>query len=70
MQKLFGNYIDPMCRYCSQGCLTQDGVQVLCKRHGIVAPDFKCRHYLYDPLLRVPKRPVPMPVFTEEDFTL
>lgn len=69
-KKLFGNHIPPACRTCAQGTLMPDGKKVLCERRGIVAPEGKCRHYFYDPLSRVPKRPLPLRPHKEEEFAL
>ncbi len=53
--KLYGNRVDPACEYCMQGHCTPDGQTVLCLRRGAVAADYRCWHYEYDPLRRVPK---------------
>ncbi len=46
---------------------------VVCDRHGVVAPDHCCRRFKYDALRRVPTKnitPVRQPKFTKEDFEL
>lgn len=66
--ELFGNHISPACKYCREGY--PNGDNVLCRRRGLVAPDFRCRHFYYDPLIRVPKRPMPLEKFTADTFSL
>lgn len=70
MNTLFGERIPPSCKYCALGCLTGGGKTVLCTKRGIKQPDEKCRHFSYDPLSRVPKRPKPLEKFDQEDFSL
>lgn len=68
---LFGSNIAPACKYCEKAIrvlLEQD--QVLCDKYGIVSANHSCRHFAYDPLKRVPKRPLAVPVYTEDDFQL
>ena len=47
-----------VCEHCKHGRLSPDEQSVLCIKKGIVAPDFKCRKYTYDPLKRRPKKPL------------
>ena len=67
--KLFGEHIDPACEYCEHGSKTSDGQMILCMRNGVVAPFFHCKRFSYSPLLRIPKKPQPMPKFEAKDFT-
>ncbi len=67
-KKLFGNHIEPACEYCENGRMTKDGQMVLCERHGIVAPYFSCRKFIYAPLKRIPKGNKPLPQYKQEDF--
>ncbi|WRS27583.1 hypothetical protein U6B65_00210 [Oscillospiraceae bacterium MB08-C2-2] len=69
-QKLFGNRIDPACRYCSMGFWSNDSKMILCTRKGIVAPDFHCRRFDYDPLRRIPRRLPALPEFDPAEFAL
>ncbi|MDL2234377.1 hypothetical protein LJC63_12490 [Ruminococcaceae bacterium OttesenSCG-928-L11] len=70
-KRLFGNRISPACKYCEQGRLSFDrSGAVLCERKGVVAPDYKCRHYRYDPLKREPRRRAPLQKFSQSDFEL
>lgn len=70
-EKLFGNHIPPACRYCSQ-CrrVITSRNQAICKKYGVVQGDYKCRHYDYDPLWRVPMKPQPLQTFTGTEFSL
>lgn len=69
-KKLFGNNISPACEYCAKAKTSvRDGV-MLCSKKGIVALNFKCRSFEYDPIKRVPHgRAKPME-FSPEDFVL
>ena len=58
------------CSNCFFGRMPMDKTSVLCEKKGIVDPESKCRHYLYDPLKRVPAKPIPQYEFTAEDFSL
>jgi len=42
------------CRYASTVAVTED---ILCEKKGIVAPDYSCRKFIYDPLKRTPRKP-------------
>lgn len=68
---LFQKKIDPRCEYCARGTrLDEDSV--MCLKRGVVHPSQSCRAFRYDPLKRVPLRPV-APDFSrlkEEDFKL
>ena len=54
---LFQKNIEPRCAYCKRG-VTLDEDQILCARKGVVEPSGSCRSFRYDPLKRVPQRPV------------
>jgi len=68
---LFHKKIEPRCAYCAKG--TQLGEDtVACIKKGIVSFGFSCRSFRYDPLKRIPPRPV-APDFSkleEKDFSL
>ena len=68
---LFQNTIEPRCGYCKQGRPLEDG-QVICPKRGVVSPGYSCKRFAYDPLKRVPPRPVGpiLPVGEAEDFEL
>lgn len=68
---LFSKKIEPRCCYCQRG-RELDAGSILCVKLGITAPDSACPAFRYDPLKRVPPRPV-APDFSrlkEEDFRL
>ncbi|MEA4813583.1 MAG: hypothetical protein VB112_01565 [Oscillospiraceae bacterium] len=54
---LFRKKIEPRCAYCEKGSRVGER-EVACIRHGVVPPEFYCRAFKYDPLKRVPPRPV------------
>lgn len=62
--------ISPSCKLCGHGVLSPDGESVLCIKTGIRLPDSNCRNFKYDPLKRVPLRPIKSGEFSEEDFSL
>ena len=68
---LFEKKIEPRCAYCARGTDLADG-QVICLKRGVVSAGHSCRVFRYDPLKRVPPKPV-APDFSklrEEDFKL
>lgn len=46
---IYGGEIRPACAYCRFGERLADTGNVNCARHGVVAQDYKCRHFAYDP---------------------
>jgi hypothetical protein len=66
---LFRKKIEPRCAYCTKG-RTIDEEQVACIKKGIVAPEDHCPSFVYDPLRRVPPRPVKLSAdkLSREDF--
>ena len=69
-KRLFGNNIEPGCRYCRNGRPAPDGIMVLCRKYGPISPSYCCKRYAYDPLKRAPKRQPKLPEFSQEDFSL
>ena len=67
--KLFDNKIAPACEYCEHGYDSAEYNMTMCKKHGVVSPYFRCKHFKYNPLRRKPKRPE-VQSFTPEDFSL
>ena len=67
-KKLFGNQVEPYCRYCSRaGDLGAE--QMLCSKYGVVRADYACRRFHYDPLKRVPPKPAVLRGnFSDDDF--
>lgn len=58
------------CANCFYGRMPLDGVSVLCEKKGVVDPETSCRHYKYDPLKRIPPKPMQTLIFRAEDFDL
>ncbi len=68
---LFQKKIDPRCAYCRRGAPLADGT-VMCPKKGIVSAAGSCGAFRYDPMKRVPPKPV-RPDFSRlegEDFSL
>lgn len=68
---LFRKDIEPRCAYCARGSRIGED-KVACIKRGIVAPEQHCAAFVYDPLRRVPPRPVKLLVekLTEKDFQI
>lgn len=68
---LFRKDIPRSCSYCAKGTDLGDG-QILCTKKGIVACDFHCRKFKYDPCKRIPSKPKALDFskYQEEDFSL
>lgn len=68
---LFRKKIDPRCAYCAKG-RTIDDEQVACVKKGIMHPEDHCGAFVYDPLRRVPPRPLKLDTeaLKPEDFEL
>ena len=54
---LFRKDIEPRCIYCAQGSAISDR-EVACRKRGVTDAAYHCRGFRYDPLRRVPPRPV------------
>lgn len=69
--KLFRKNMEPDCAYCQWGQQISE-TDVMCVKKGIVLSGTHCRRFKYDPLKRVPPRPVSLDTgkLKEEDFTL
>ncbi len=68
---LFEKHLEPRCAYCAKSTAL-DEKTMLCRKRGVVSAAGRCISYRYDPLKRVPPRPV-APDFSKldpEDFTL
>ncbi len=69
-EKLFGANIVPACKYCVRMLQILDEEKRLCEKRGVVGPGEKCRHFVYDPLKRVPPKPRPVQKLEETEFVL
>ena len=68
---LFQKKFEPRCTYCAHGrAMGED--QVVCPKKGVMAAGSHCRSFKYDPLKRVPPRPMKLETagLSEEDFQL
>jgi hypothetical protein len=63
--------MDPRCAYCAKGARINEE-EVACTRRGIVPAEGKCPAFRYDPLQRVPPRPLQFSPegLTPEDFEI
>ena len=68
---LFRKDIEPRCAYCAKACRISEK-EMLCKKRGVVSPEYHCRAFRYDPLLREPPQPVKLNTakLSEEYFKL
>lgn len=68
---LFKKDIEPRCAYCKRAA-TLDEDRVMCMKKGIVSAADSCGRFKYDPLKRVPPKPVTANFshLKEEDFSL
>ena len=68
---LFRKNIEPRCAYCKRGAAISER-EVACVKRGIVPMEGSCRSFRYDPLKRVPPRPVKLETeeLRQEDFQL
>lgn len=68
---LFAKKISPSCAYCRRGKAVSPET-ILCRKKGVTTADGSCGWFRYDPLKRVPPRPVAPDFsrFDDADFTL
>ena len=68
---LYSKEIESRCGVCMHGRQINDD-EILCSRHGIVAPGYKCRHFKYDATKRIPADSDMSSKlnFSEKDFSL
>ena len=69
--KLFRKSIEPRCAYCARGSRI-DAAHVACVKRGVVEDTESCPAFRYDPLRRVPPRPVKLDTdkLKSEDFEI
>jgi hypothetical protein len=63
---LFRKSIEPRCSYC-QRANPIENEEVICVKKGIVDESFSCRHFVYDPLKRIPPTPAVLDLSTLDD---
>ena len=68
---LFKKDIEPRCAHCKRGS-PLDEETVICVKHGVVPAAGACRRFRYDPLKRIPPKPISVDFshLKEEDFVL
>ena len=68
---LFRKDIEPRCAYCAKGSALNER-EVICSRKGVVAVEYHCFRFRYDPFKRVPPRPVKLETsrLKPEDFAI
>jgi len=70
LDDLFGNNIQAACIYCELSYPSgHEGLRI-CFKKGIVRNEQSCNKFRYDPLLRIPRRPLELEQFDKKDFTL
>lgn len=70
LDSLFGNRIQEACIYCEYSYPAGTDDMLLCFKKGIVGMDYSCSKFRYDPLMRVPRRPLELEIHDENDFAL
>jgi len=68
---MFRKDMEPRCAYCAKGTVISER-EVVCPRKGVVAVEYHCGHFKYDPFKRVPPRPVKLETskLKAEDFLI
>lgn len=70
MSSLFRQGIDPRCIYCARST-SLDARELACPKRGVVDAYGHCRRFKYDPLKRVPPKPVRLGKdYKKEDFEI
>ncbi|MBQ4128418.1 MAG: hypothetical protein IJD68_01440 [Ruminococcus sp.] len=65
--KLFGNNIEVSCDYCSHSKIVNDHQFCTVNR---VLKKGKCKKFLYNPIMREPKRQKNLQKFSADDFII
>lgn len=50
---------EKMCAYCEYACRLYEGEHMLCKKRGVVAAQYSCAKFIYDPMKRTVRRSKP-----------
>ena len=70
MSRVFRRKVDPRCVYCGRSS-PMNPKEVTCVKRGVVDAYDHCRSFTYDPLKRVPPKPVKMGRdYKKEDFVI
>ncbi len=65
---LYGSHIKPNCDYCSNN--TTPDLSPTCAVNCEINEDGICKKFVYDPLMRTPKKRPALAKFTKEDFEI
>lgn len=66
MAKKIKHEINKICGFCEAAQLMNNTEKALCPHKGVVAVDFCCKKFVYDPLKREPN-PIAKPVLLDPD---
>lgn len=68
---LFKNDIEPSCTYCRHGRPLGEN-EIGCIKLGIVSVDGRCKRFAYNPLARIPSKPLSLnrERYDEKEFSL
>ncbi|MBE6688074.1 MAG: hypothetical protein E7588_02215 [Ruminococcaceae bacterium] len=61
---------DKCCYYCEYSNAILDGESFLCKKKGVVTPDFSCSAFIFDPLKKDISVRFANTAFDESDFKI
>ena len=66
-KQLFGNSIVPSCVYCEHSVM--EGNAQICTVHKTLK-NGKCRKFVYNPIMRVPRGAAKLPTYKNDDFSI
>lgn len=70
MSKKIKHEINRVCAFCELAERMNNQEKMLCSRKGVVASDYCCKKFIYDPLKREPAAPVKLPEVDPADLVL
>jgi len=59
-----------VCEYCEYASALSDTDKMLCSKKGVVLSGYRCRHFRYDLLKRVPTPPPPISLPDLSDMSI
>lgn len=62
--------IEKICANCAHGRHTPAEDGVLCEKKGVMLKTSSCKKFKYDPLNRIPAKPLAMGEYSAEEFEL
>ena len=60
--------LERACAFCEHAVPLVDVSRMLCEKKGVVASEFLCRRFVYDPLKRTPQLPPKLIIPPPEDL--